>query len=337
MSHAHVAVRRGRRPLFSNVLATLSVLPEWWAVGAVLGLALIFGGGTRQGFWSDALVQLASLPLLGAALFKLAQVRMGPGPRGRGPCFGSHNLTAAPAAYSASTLDLVGAAGALGFCRHLSRGGNAGPMAWGQPQPVRDLAGCIGSAAAHSDLPLGAVLGSQVAAGVDARSDRVRLRERRAGTSAARAGAGECPPILCRHKRHRSGRLLCQPQSLCGAPLFAGAVHGCLGGRACRRSTAADAGGNRALRPGIRIAAAGDRHGALTRWRGVSNGGGGRELGACLGRAGRRRDPARQPLPYPWWRSRRSPCPSVRAGGDLAALRQGCRRRSPLGADAGHS
>lgn len=43
-------------------------LPAWWAVGTILLLALVFGGGTRQGLWSDAIVQLASLPLLGAAL-----------------------------------------------------------------------------------------------------------------------------------------------------------------------------------------------------------------------------------------------------------------------------
>lgn len=39
---------------------------------AVAGLALVFGGATTQGHASDALVQLASLPLLGVALMRLA-------------------------------------------------------------------------------------------------------------------------------------------------------------------------------------------------------------------------------------------------------------------------
>jgi O-antigen ligase len=37
----------------------------------VLVLALLFGGGTGQGLWSDALVQVASLPLLAVALARL--------------------------------------------------------------------------------------------------------------------------------------------------------------------------------------------------------------------------------------------------------------------------
>src|SRR5438132_11951968 len=37
----------------------------------VVFVALICGGGTRQGLWSDALVQIVSLPLLAVASFRL--------------------------------------------------------------------------------------------------------------------------------------------------------------------------------------------------------------------------------------------------------------------------
>jgi hypothetical protein len=50
--------------------------PDWWAAGAILLLALIFGGGTRQGYWSDAIVQLACLPLIGVTLFRLSRVEI---------------------------------------------------------------------------------------------------------------------------------------------------------------------------------------------------------------------------------------------------------------------
>ena len=45
----------------------------WLASFAIAGvaLALALGGGTRQGLWSDALVQLCCLPLLGLAVSKL--------------------------------------------------------------------------------------------------------------------------------------------------------------------------------------------------------------------------------------------------------------------------
>lgn len=42
-----------------------------WGGALVFVLALIFGGATRQGLWSDAIVQLVSLPLLAAALIPL--------------------------------------------------------------------------------------------------------------------------------------------------------------------------------------------------------------------------------------------------------------------------
>src|SRR6266699_6419960 len=37
----------------------------------VVFVVLICGGGTRQGLWSDALVQIVSLPLLAVASFRL--------------------------------------------------------------------------------------------------------------------------------------------------------------------------------------------------------------------------------------------------------------------------
>ena len=37
----------------------------------VVAVALLFGGGTRQGFWSDAVVQLSAMPLLAWALLRL--------------------------------------------------------------------------------------------------------------------------------------------------------------------------------------------------------------------------------------------------------------------------
>src|SRR6185503_8570434 len=58
------------RSRFSGIT---SLLPAWWAPGVVLLLALLLGGGTRQGLWSDAIVQLASLPLLASALFQLSR------------------------------------------------------------------------------------------------------------------------------------------------------------------------------------------------------------------------------------------------------------------------
>ena len=61
-------------------------LPRWLADGAlpfatatVFLLALVLGGGTQQGFWSDAIIQLASLLLLGLVLLSpnLMQVPRG--------------------------------------------------------------------------------------------------------------------------------------------------------------------------------------------------------------------------------------------------------------------
>jgi hypothetical protein len=62
-------------------------LPRWLTDGAlpfatacVLLLALVLGGGARQGYWSDTVIQLASLPLLGVVLLSpnLMQVPRGP-------------------------------------------------------------------------------------------------------------------------------------------------------------------------------------------------------------------------------------------------------------------
>lgn len=58
--------------------ATVSILIPRAAAGFFVGytsfvviLALLFGGGTRQGLWSDVIVQLAALPLLVWALLRL--------------------------------------------------------------------------------------------------------------------------------------------------------------------------------------------------------------------------------------------------------------------------
>jgi hypothetical protein len=44
----------------------------------VVFLAMLFGGGGNQG-WSDVVVQLAALPLLAWALFRLNPSQLGPG------------------------------------------------------------------------------------------------------------------------------------------------------------------------------------------------------------------------------------------------------------------
>jgi O-antigen ligase len=62
---------RSRRPQEAEVPS-----PPLIVVGCavVFLLALFLGGGTRQGLWSDAIVQLASLPLLGVLLWKVPQL-----------------------------------------------------------------------------------------------------------------------------------------------------------------------------------------------------------------------------------------------------------------------
>ncbi|MFZ0845991.1 MAG: O-antigen ligase family protein [Pseudolabrys sp.] len=54
------------------------VLP--FATSALLFLALVLGGGSLQGRWSDALIQLASLPLLALVFFNPQLMRMPRGP-----------------------------------------------------------------------------------------------------------------------------------------------------------------------------------------------------------------------------------------------------------------
>ena len=49
-------------------------IPDWLPCGTILLLALLFGGGTRQGLLSDTLVQLLSLPLLAAALLRVPEI-----------------------------------------------------------------------------------------------------------------------------------------------------------------------------------------------------------------------------------------------------------------------
>lgn len=48
--------------------------------GFVVILAMLFGGGTRVGLWSDVIVQLAALPLLAWALFRLTPAQLGQAP-----------------------------------------------------------------------------------------------------------------------------------------------------------------------------------------------------------------------------------------------------------------
>ncbi len=48
----------------------------------VVVLAMLFGGAARQGLWSDALVELAALPLFAWALFKLTPSQLGRGGQG---------------------------------------------------------------------------------------------------------------------------------------------------------------------------------------------------------------------------------------------------------------
>jgi O-antigen ligase len=48
----------------------------------VVVLGMLFGGGARQGLWSDALVELVALPLLAWALFKLTPSQLGRGGQG---------------------------------------------------------------------------------------------------------------------------------------------------------------------------------------------------------------------------------------------------------------
>src|SRR5207244_467868 len=55
-----LATRGLSRSLVDNALP--------YTTAFVFHLSLLFGGGTQQGFWSDAIVQLASLVLLGMVL-----------------------------------------------------------------------------------------------------------------------------------------------------------------------------------------------------------------------------------------------------------------------------
>jgi hypothetical protein len=66
--------------------AALSISLPRVAIGAFLPytsfvviLAMLFGGGARQGLWSDALVELAAMPLFAWALFKLTPSQLGRG------------------------------------------------------------------------------------------------------------------------------------------------------------------------------------------------------------------------------------------------------------------
>ena len=52
---------------------TLPLAPIWIGVATLLVVAIVFGGGTYQQSWPDAVVQLASLPVLWLALAKIPE------------------------------------------------------------------------------------------------------------------------------------------------------------------------------------------------------------------------------------------------------------------------
>jgi O-antigen ligase len=69
---------------FGSAIGKFGDLPYLGLVLLVVFVALVCGGGTRQGLWSDALVQIVSLPLLAVASFRLWAL---PGPSKRMPLF----------------------------------------------------------------------------------------------------------------------------------------------------------------------------------------------------------------------------------------------------------
>jgi O-antigen ligase len=79
-----VVVTRSRPLGLSAVLGRSGDLAYLGLVLFVVFVALVCGGGTRQGLWSDALVQVVSLPLLAVVSFRLWAL---PGPSKRLPLF----------------------------------------------------------------------------------------------------------------------------------------------------------------------------------------------------------------------------------------------------------
>jgi hypothetical protein len=69
---------------FGSAMGKFGDLPYLGLVLLVVFVALVCGGGTRQGLWSDALVQIVSLPLLAVASFRFWAL---PGPSKRMPLF----------------------------------------------------------------------------------------------------------------------------------------------------------------------------------------------------------------------------------------------------------
>src|SRR5262249_39110067 len=83
-------IKNSRRVMMQRLVETRSrsfgLAPALGQLGDLAGLAypglvlfvvlvaLVCGGGTRQGLWSDALVQIVSLPLLAAAPFRLREL-----------------------------------------------------------------------------------------------------------------------------------------------------------------------------------------------------------------------------------------------------------------------
>src|SRR5262245_33419881 len=77
-------VPQSRSSGLSPALGKIGELAYPGLVLFVVFVALVCGGGTRQGLWSDALAQIVSLPLLAVAAFRLWAL---PGPSKRLPLF----------------------------------------------------------------------------------------------------------------------------------------------------------------------------------------------------------------------------------------------------------
>src|SRR5262249_11208925 len=70
LRHRRLVVTRSRRLGLSPALGKLEDSAYPGLVLFVVFVALVCGGGTRHGLWSDALVQIVSLPLLAVASFR---------------------------------------------------------------------------------------------------------------------------------------------------------------------------------------------------------------------------------------------------------------------------
>ena len=71
----HSAVHAAHHSAVLSIGASPAI---WFLCAAIVTLALVLGGGTKQGLWSDAFVQIASLVLLVALVFRARGQRRGP-------------------------------------------------------------------------------------------------------------------------------------------------------------------------------------------------------------------------------------------------------------------